>query len=416
MGQKIKSALQVRQHHDAERERVIQDMLRFSRTRFKRFDEIIQSLYDGEDLSRYYADRRIWKMNDCFHGGKIKSTDREPLRKVFTYLSQRTVVLANEYSIHAVLRMFQYRHYWHRNIFSWKPTAARTNEQVEELTLFLFCKYAVPAFMFRAVYEEKEMIHMQWLAHLGAGGSPKEMVDLPFAFTRKTTQYFLCAPAKLTIAEALRWAQAKGVNAVDELADRIASSWLAHRSPGDEAFWETFIRLLTHSQPFYYGGLTELVDYVREMRRLDETYSLKGRTLRSLTRQSEEWHQHYINPGVRRVWETSGIQEFNVRIKEERLMISEITDSQMLSREGQQMRHCVASYALMCANGKTAIFSMRKYLGTELLETLATIEVNISLKRIMQAKGKLNKKVSEEALKHMNEWARREGLMINNYL
>jgi hypothetical protein len=49
-------------------------------------------------------------------------------------------------------------------------------------------------------------------------------------------------------------------------------------------------------------------------------------------------------------------------------------------------------------------------------EVLATIEVNISLKRIVQAKGKLNKPISNEVRKCMETWAKKRELSIGTYL
>ena len=56
------------------------------------------------------------------------------------------------------------------------------------------------------------------------------------------------------------------------------------------------------------------------------------------------------------------------------------------------------------------IFSLRKYSGGVLNDIMATIEVSVFLKRIVQAKGKMNKPISEEAKKYMESWAAKNTL------
>lgn len=48
--------------------------------------------------------------------------------------------------------------------------------------------------------------------------------------------------------------------------------------------------------------------------------------------------------------------------------------------------------------------------------TMATIEVNLQSGRIVQAKGKMNQKISDAAKKHMLAWAAKEKLKISEYL
>jgi hypothetical protein len=98
------------------------------------------------------------------------------------------------------------------------------------------------------------------------------------------------------------------------------------------------------------------------------------------------------------------------------VVLEELTESRRLTEEGKAMKHCVGSYAFYCARGKSAIFSLRKYSGGVLLDIMATIEVNLALQRIVQAKAKMNKPISDEAKKYMEAWAINEGLVLNPYL
>jgi hypothetical protein len=51
-----------------------------------------------------------------------------------------------------------------------------------------------------------------------------------------------------------------------------------------------------------------------------------------------------------------------------------------------------------------------------LKDILATIEINIFLKRIVQAKAKTNRRISKEAENIMTQWAMKNALSISEYL
>lgn len=222
--------------------------------------------------------------------------------------------------------------------------------------------------------------------------------------------------AELSVAEALRWAQVKGLNGEDKLAERIAYSWIGTKPYADEDFWETFLQLLVNGGMFNHNKVTELIDYVREAKRENGNYSLKGRTLQSLLRQSDIWHNRFTQFRGNSFWKSSGIEGYKAEKKTELVVLEELTESRKLMEEGKAMKHCVSSYAFYCSIGKSAIFSLRKYSGGILMDIMATIEVNLSLRRIVQAKGKMNKSISVEARKHLEAWAMNQGMEVSHYL
>ena len=418
MGKKSKMERKKQLQLTQDRETVIQQALLFSRKRFKKFDEIILQLYKNEDLSFSFSDRRIWKINECFDtfSSKAKEAERKKLKDVFMYLNDKTELLNSEEHIEAVYNMVLFRAYWKHDFFNWQPSSKQANMQMMELAAYLFCKYKVPAFLYQCFYEKKDKQFIYWLIHIGMGGKVREMGKIPIPFTNKMGHYFLQAPAKLTIAEVLRWAQAKGLGGDNNLAERIAYSWLGTKPYGHEDFWEAFIQLLANGGMFNMNKITELIDYVREAKRENENYSLKGRTLQSLLRQSDAWHQRFSNNKNNVVWRPCGIAGFRVEKKSEVLVLEELNESRLLRAEGKAMKHCVSSYAFYCEKGKSAIFSLRKYSDAGLMDIMATIEVSIPTQRVVQAKAKMNRPISEEARKCMGAWAIKEGLVINPYL
>ena len=400
------------------KEGVINDVLKFSRKRFKKFDEVILQLYLNEDLSSFFTDCRIAKVHECFTkvSSKTKAVERTILKNVFVYLDKHSSLISNEDYIQVVFNMVQFRAYWRNDIFEWIPSSKRSSVQVNELAFYLFCQYKMPEFLYKAFYEKTITLFINWFIHIGTGKKVKELVNMPIAFTQKMGHYFLQTPKNFTVSEALRWAQVKGLNGDDKLAERIAYSWIGTKAYQDEDFWETFIRIIVNGGIFNHDTLTGLIDYVRNSKSENRNYTLNGRTLQSLMRQSDQWHKNISLIRGDQFWNPCGMHGYKVERKLEVVIMEELTGSKLLANEGRAMKHCVGSYVQQCVTGKTAIYSLRKYSMELLIETLATIEVNLSLRRIVQAKAKMNKKISDEARKHLDEWASKNELSISPFL
>ena len=401
-----------------QKEEVINNKLKFSKKRFKKFDEVIFRLYQEEDLSSFFADLRMAKVYECFQkvSSKTWGVESATMKDVFVYLHRHSQLFSDEEYIQTAFNMIVFKAWWKKDVFEWKPLTKRGAEQVNELAFYLFCQYPVPGFLYKAFFEKSNMLFINWFIHIGTGRRIRELMNVPIPFTQKMGHYFLQAPDKFSIAEALRWAQVKGLNGSDQLATRIAYSWIGTKEYSDEDFWEAFIRIVVNGGMFDPDRLTQMIDYVREMKREDRSYILKGRTLQSLLRQSDEWHERSLVIKGARFWTSSGLYGYKAEKKMEVVKMEELTGSKLLVDEGKTMKHCVATYAHQCVAGKSAIFSLRKYSFDLLIETMATIEVNLSMRRIVQAKAKMNKKISDEARKHLDEWANKNQLSVNPYL
>jgi hypothetical protein len=312
----------------AEQEAVIAQALQFSRKRFKKFEDVIGQLYLGADLSFSFSDRRIWKINECFNDFSLKkkAADKKIFRDVLILLDKNSELVNGEKYIQVLYNMVQFRAYWKQDLFKWKPVTKQPVAQAKELAMYLFCKYKIPDFLYEGLYEIKNMQYIQWLVHLGNGGKVKEMKNIPIPFTQKMGHYFLQAPTKFSIAEALRWAQVKGLNGEERLAERIACSWMGTKAYDNEDFWESFIRLVVNGGMFNLNKLTELIDYVREEKRINVNFSLKGRTLQSLFRQSDVWHSRFSSSGTNQVWKPCGIEGYRTEKKAEVIVLEELID------------------------------------------------------------------------------------------
>ena len=74
------------------------------------------------------------------------------------------------------------------------------------------------------------------------------------------------------------------------------------------------------------------------------------------------------------------------------------------------MHHCVGSYASICSAGKCAIFSVRYYEHNKEKDTTATVEVRDE--RIVQVRGKYNRRPDDKTLSAIRDWANDEYLTI----
>lgn len=184
-----------------DRKKVCEEMLLYSKKRFKKFDEVILQLYNDEDLSVHFSDRRIWKVNDCFckFSSKAKLSDRIILKDALIYLEKHSSIILDEDYIQAVFNMVLFRAYWRKDIFKWKPLSNRSEKQLNELAFYLFCEYNVPEFLYKAFYEKKDRLHIIWFMHIGTGRRMRELAKMPIPFTQKMAHYFLQAPAMFSI-------------------------------------------------------------------------------------------------------------------------------------------------------------------------------------------------------------------------
>ena len=85
---KKNKAIKQRLIENTANEQALDEILKFSRKRYKRFDEVIKLLYNNEDLSSYFKDTRIAKIYQCFETWSKSNPgkSREFLKEVLVYL------------------------------------------------------------------------------------------------------------------------------------------------------------------------------------------------------------------------------------------------------------------------------------------------------------------------------------------
>jgi hypothetical protein len=134
---------------------------------------------------------------------------------------------------------------------------------------------------------------------------------------------------------------------------------------------------------------------------LDE---LRGMTTRSLDRRVEEWHEELsarMTNVSKRPFPDRRIPPYHTEVNGREYRIVQVQNAKELFVEGQQLHHCVVSYARECSDGHAAIFSLRRSeQGRE--QRLVTIQV--SRGAVMQAKGPCNREPNELETQILNEW------------
>jgi hypothetical protein len=91
--------------------------------------------------------------------------------------------------------------------------------------------------------------------------------------------------------------------------------------------------------------------------------------------------------------------------------IMELKNGARLRTEGSALDHCVASYADRCWRGASRIWSLRLQQGESVRHVL-TIEVVMTRRTVVQARGRGNRAAFGKPLRLVQEWAVRERLRL----
>jgi hypothetical protein len=330
---------------------------------------------------------------------------------------------------------------WLRPIEDWKPPGKSPLSQFGSLALHLLSKYPVPMFMtwvWLRGRDAEAMRHQGWYKHIGLGRNIRT-ADLPLPYTKMMAHCFTQVPDHLTVEQALRWAQVRGIGGSEGLAHAVSATKIG-RSFEHEEFWSTVIQFFVNEPTLDPVHIGPIVDYLNVQKFVPQDFidegelgqsrppqpnlTMKGRTTRSLLRQVEDWHKTLrLRPKAVSVhWDRSDIGDFqyieNAGSDQDlprTWTIQELLSTGELYREGLAMQHCVASYVRACAGRASSIWSMR--IESELRrQRVMTIEVDLKNRLICQARRRRNARPNGKAREMLERWARQEGLTMAGYL
>jgi len=300
----------------------------------------------------------------------------------------------------------------------------------------LVCTYSVPAFLASAwsatgqAYAEKKR---EWfIAH--ARGASFRSLDLPLVMTRKMEHIFLSSADHLAIESALRRAELLALGGSDELVRAVLATRLA-TDLRHGAFWRTvWTFLIDNAHTIDVTDVGPMIDFVQAIRHErvavetpsgivmrdppQPSFSMKGRTVQSMLRLTQQWHRRLgvANGGL--TWAPSSLRPMRLEEPSQEpsappveWQLIELTSGAQLRTEGSALHHCVASYADRCWQGASRIWSLRVRRG-EYLRHVLTIEVDMQRRAVVQARGWGNGPASGKPLRLLEEWAWRERLRL----
>ena len=143
--------------------------------------------------------------------------------------------------------------------------------------------------------------------------------------------------------------------------------------------------------------------------------------MESLARATDEWHQelHARQYGVNLKWKPREVKSFEFHApanspdsKPGKYFITELCNGPELAKEGRVMGHCVASYQMMCAEGRCSIWSLRKQTNEGEFASLVTIQLNTENSQLVQIKARFNARPENDLVGIIRKWCGREGLVI----
>lgn len=352
-------------------------------------------------------------------------------------LFEAPVVNGRHLGTDALLNLARFRDAQIRSIADWTGTRASWRPAVAGLAHHLTCRYRVPTFMASVWHSDGATGDRKraWvIAH--ANGASLRSLDLPLTMTRKMERIFLASQDHLAFEPALRRAELLALGMPLDFVKAILSTRLGTDLRNGE-FWRTvWMFLVSHSKEIDCTQIGPLIDYIQAIRHdrvsietqngvieiapPQPEFSIKGRTTASMLRLIQEWHRSLGGDfgAARLSWARSSFKPWFIEEPRrdeadlpKRWHMVELTDNDQLRKEGAALHHCVGSYARLCCQGNSSIWSLRMRRG-EKIRSVITVEIDPKKRAIIQARGRANRPPSGKPRLLLREWAIREGLQM----
>lgn len=257
-----------------------------------------------------------------------------------------------------------------RPIDQWKSPSYNEERQIISLVHWVLCVYEVPKFLFNIFlpyfthhsywdYPSHRDMFFNWFLAIARGKSFRKLTkDI---FTKKEAHAFLTGKHE-KIGHNIWHAKVSTRNFKDKSMEHLLiRRFFEMRTNFTRPYWSKVID--------FYKKFEENLNYEILGETLDFLFfrpgdlDLKGRTLASLIRLSNEWHleQSRIR-GVKHLvrWEPLPIEDWIYEDKEgTTTTIKQLNSNIQLVKEGNKQHNCVSAYAIRCQRGDIGIFSMK---------------------------------------------------------
>ena len=327
-----------------------------------------------------------------------------------------------------------------RDAWAWRPKLKTRDPARLRLAAarHLFARYAVPLAL-EQIWLDCEgldaaelVLRKRWYIAAARGESLFKAGASEW-LSRKEVHRFLNPPGALGFGEAFWHAIARSYTDDLGLALRIARSKIGRTARQEHVFWREVARFFCANSAVL-EEIDDLCDYLAACHRRDRRFSLKGRTLASLTRQMRDWHRDIAAvariEAARRAfrnigkappdperWAGSPLSDWTWRSSDkqardarEEFTVTQLVTADELVAESRAMHHCVWTYAQKCISGQASIWSMRLRTAKR-IDRLLTIELDRQ-NRVVQVRGFANRLATSDELQVLGRWTKAKGIAL----
>jgi hypothetical protein len=309
-----------------------------------------------------------------------------------------------------------------RPVDSWRSPSYNENRQIISFVNWVLCKYRVPKFLFNIFlpefkspknrdYEINIDLFFDWFVTIARGHSFRKITkDI---FSKKEAHTFLIGKYD-TIGQNIWFAKVftkgfKNLSVAHYLVNRLFEMKLYFGN----LYWNKVLEFYKNfEENLDIDIISETLDFLvyHSADRID----LKGRTLASLIRLSNEWHLEQSKlKGVKYMvkWEPLPVENWTHEDKGGTITtVKQLISNVQLVKEGNRQHNCVSAYSYRCQRGDIGIFSM--YSGPT--GNRITIEVT-NQGQIIQARLKWNRIPKGIDAQLLYKWAVDNVLIVKHF-
>lgn len=376
-------------------------------------DKWTETLFLKVPLDKINSYRQLLR---CLFGAFLSSKTFKRICKRFGWEASEMLEQVDENA------MLYWLTFWSARNF---PTASELMFEKEDLKRFSFLNAMafkqiiqyLPKFMlwhFGSIIKSKK--GQSIILTLANGHNIRAESKFPLPFSKKMAHYFVNAPHHFELNKAIWYGAVKGLGGYMGLINAFNTVFV--NGFPEITFLKKVVRFFVNNEPVRsHGRLCRLLGYIRHLNDENLHFSLKGWTIKSCQRRSDEWYRLMETPWQTRTnysllaktWTGAPYQPFIELSEQAEYQIIQLTSYSELVEESSRMSHCVRTYANKCAQGYSSIWSLRKMERNKTL-SLATIEVQKG-GNIVQVKAKCNATPGRENVKLIRQWASQEGLI-----
>lgn len=274
----------------------------------------------------------------------------------------------------------------------------------------LFVVYPVPGFLYRAWLSDRDdpgadQKWQKWFLCFARGGSlfALSSISPDWSVHRRFQHHFSRIEDAPSLESAVRMAELERLGVTAPASDwllnhyryqqDISARWHDGDVRGYEHWCETACWLQRNREALDDQTADRILGWGADNHWRDAQFSWRGRSVAACVRRARA--EQYVRINVPSRWPNHDMDWTDGEL----WSIVELNTTEELKAEGEALSHCVGQYSAQCASGASAIFSLRRE-GTR----GATIELDLSNNRVLQARGSNNRALTREEANAVQQW------------